>query len=181
MDVRAAASMTRDAARDVFSQPGYLVLAGFSAALLMLAAILLPNASLLAGSMPFGEKVLIAWKLLGGFETNFTPLSRAATVLLAVLFGVNISFLVFVLRSRAKSLAAAHGWWGAAVGLVGIGCASCGSVILASLFGTGLASAAIGALPLRGTEFQLVGIAGLIVGIAASVQKIRDPAVCGTE
>lgn len=63
-------------------------------------------------------------------------------------------------------------------GILGVGCASCGSVIITSLFGIGMTASVIGVLPLRGQEFGLLGIVFLTVSIVILSQKIQQPLVC---
>jgi len=68
---------------------------------------------------------------------------------------------------------------GIATSMLGVGCASCGSVVLTSLIGFGSATAVLGFLPFRGQEFGLLGIAILLFAIHVTIKKINDPLVCG--
>jgi len=62
--------------------------------------------------------------------------------------------------------------------LLGVGCASCGSVLLVSLFGFSTAAGFLAALPLGGMEFGLGSIAILTLSIAFMLKKLRSPLVC---
>jgi len=67
---------------------------------------------------------------------------------------------------------------GVATSLLGVGCASCGSVVLTSLIGFGSATTVLGVLPFRGQEFGIVGIAILLITIGFTFKKINQPFVC---
>ena len=172
------------ALREVFGRPPYLVLALVIFILLMLLAIWLPNFSLVANTissptLAFGQKLHILAGTLGALETNFTAFTRATTILIAVLFGVNVSMVVFYLKRRISTQRSAGiGLAGILSGLVGVGCAACGSVILSALVGIGAAAGIVGALPLHGQEFSLFSIAILIVAIVIVARHITNPLVC---
>lgn len=68
--------------------------------------------------------------------------------------------------------------FGTMLGLVGVGCASCGSVVLSSIFGLGATAGFLALLPLRGLEFSFISIILLIVSITLVSKKIIDPVVC---
>lgn len=63
-------------------------------------------------------------------------------------------------------------------GFVGIGCASCGSVILASVLSLVGAGGVVFLLPLHGVEFNLLAIALLSYSAWRLAKKLRDPLVC---
>jgi len=67
---------------------------------------------------------------------------------------------------------------GVATSLLGVGCASCGSVVLTSLVGFGSATTVLGILPFRGREFGFLGIIILLIAISFTLKKINQPYVC---
>jgi len=67
---------------------------------------------------------------------------------------------------------------GMITGLLGVGCASCGSVILSSVFGVGATAGFIGVLPLRGSEFGLLGVALLLWANYSIALKVQQPLIC---
>ena len=67
---------------------------------------------------------------------------------------------------------------GIAFSLLGVGCASCGSVILTSLIGFASATVVLGLLPLRGIEFGIIGIIILVLAMRLTIKKINQPLVC---
>jgi len=129
--------------------------------------------------MSLWQKTNLVTSLLGSLETNFTPLSRNLTILSATLTGIQTSLLVYYIRRSMRiqqemGVSAA----GVAASLLGVGCASCGSVLLTSLIGFGSATTLLGVLPFRGQEFGFVGIAILLITIGFTFKKINQPFVC---
>ena len=95
--------------------------------------------------------------------------------------GINLALLVFYLRKRlavGREVGASAG--GLIVSALGVGCASCGSVLLTSLLGFSAGAAALAALPLQDAEFTLAGIGLIVASIAMLAKRINDPLVCKT-
>lgn len=162
----------------------YLILTLSVALAVFLFSIWLPNFSFV-GEIITSEYFTVSQKLsillssLGAFQTNFRPFGRAALVTLSLLFGLNISLFTFYLKRRAViQKAAGMGMAGILAGLIGIGCASCGSFILASIFGMSASAVFIGLLPFRGQEFAVAGIVILSLSIISISRKIQEPLIC---
>jgi len=170
--------------KKVFSRPWYILLALVVALLFLLIAIWLPNISSLrhvVGSTSYnlGAKLNIFWSYFGFLGTNFTPLTRILTIVVATLSGVNIAMLVFYLKNRIQlERSAGVGLMGTLAALLGVGCASCGSVLISSFIGLSATAAFTGALPLRGAELGLIGALVLLVSIYLIAKKIQNPLVC---
>jgi hypothetical protein len=156
--------------------------------LIMIAfAAWLPNLHLItktmsSSTMTVWQKTSLLTALLGSIQTNFTPLSRTLTVISAALTGVQTSLLIYYLCQSARiqtemgvSLA------GVAASVLGVGCASCGSVVLTSLIGFGSATTVLGILPFRGQEFGFIGIGILLLAIAYTTKKINQPFTCAVK
>lgn len=158
--------------------------AAFAAAIvlaLFLFSAWFPNRQLLRFAA--SSEVISFWKLIWQspqfFVINATLFSASLALGVIVLSGVNIAMLVFYLVRKVQSdHTAGAGLAGTLVGLLGVGCAACGSVILTSLFGLGAASGFLGLLPFNGIEFGILGIAALIASIAFLAQKIQNPDMC---
>lgn len=170
---------------EILRQPKYVAVAVAVSLTVIALAAWLPNLHLItktmtSSTMTLWQKTNLLTGLLGSLKTNFTPLSRAVTFVSAILAGVQASFLVYYLRQTAR---AAQSMGMSAVGVVtsmlGVGCASCGSVVLTSLVGFGSATAVLGFLPLRGQEFGLLGIGILLFAIHTTIKKINNPLTCG--
>ncbi len=170
--------------QEVFSRFWYQVTAVVVSGTVLLFAIWLPNWSFVTQTIisklyTSQQKFLLLLSSLGALETNFTTLSRTLTIIVALLFGINIAFLVYYLKKRIKlQRSAGLSVLGVISGLVSVGCASCGSVILSSLFGIGATAGFIGVLPLQGQEFGLLSIILLLISIFLVAKKIQDPGSC---
>ncbi len=172
----------------VFKKGRYLAL---SLAVFIVGAslvLLLPNLSTLvqaltSETLSAGAKLTFWIALYGSIATNYTLLNAISIFLVLLLLSIEVALLVFYLRRVQKATkgfkgSQIKGLAGAISGVLGIGCAACGSVILtgiaASLGVTGL----LLALPLHGGEFALLGIVLLAWSISYLVKKIYDPLVC---
>ncbi len=170
--------------RQVFSKPRYIALSILTFIIVITLAIWLPNLNFLhhiviSDTFSSSQKIGIISSIFGSFQTNFTPLSRAITLIVVFLFSINISlFVYFILRAARLSKEAGIGTSGFILGMIGVGCASCGSVILSSFLGVGAAAGFIGTLPLKGQEFGLLSIFLLSISIYFLSKKIQDPLVC---
>jgi len=170
--------------KTVFSRSWYIIIAIITAFLLLLLAIWLPNLSFLkhvavSDSYSFGNKAAIFWSYFGFLGTNFTPLTRTFTIVISLLSGINVAMLVFYLKNRIKlERSAGVGILGVITGLLGVGCASCGSVLLSSFIGLSASAAFTGFLPLRGAEFSIIGMLILLVSIYLIAKKIQNPLTC---
>ena len=162
----------------------YLTLSVSVFMLVIAFAAWLPNFHLItktmtSSTMTLWQKTNLLTSLLGSLQTNFTPLSRSLTIISAALTGIQTSLFIYYLRQSVRiqremgvSLA------GVATSLLGVGCVSCGSVMLTSLIGFGAATTVLGALPFRGQEFGFAGIAILLFAISFTLKKINQPYVC---
>ena len=144
----------------------------------------LPNLHLItrtmtSSTMTLWQKTNLLTSLLGSLQTNFTPLSRTVTFISAGLAGMQVSLLIYYLRQTAR-LQQSMGMsaLGVATSMLGVGCASCGSVVLTSFIGFGSATAVLGLLPFRGQEFGFLGIGILLFAISLTIRKIDQPFAC---
>jgi len=148
----------------VFNNPKYVALSVAVIIAVIAFAAWLPNLHLItrtmtSSTMTLWQKTNLLTSLLGSLQTNFTPLSRTVTFISAGLAGMQVSLLVYYLRQTAR-LQQSMGMsaLGVATSMLGVGCASCGSVVLTSFIGFGSATAVLGFLPFRGQEFGFLGI-----------------------
>lgn len=154
-------------------------------ALTMIAfATWLPNLHLItrtmtSSTMTIWEKTSLLTALLGSLETNFTPLSKILIIISSTLSGIQGSLLIYYLRQAVRiqtetgiSIA------GIAMSLLGVGCTSCGSVILTSIIGFGSTTTVLGILPFKGQELGFVGIIILLAAIYYTLKKINQPFAC---
>jgi hypothetical protein len=126
-------------------------------------------------------KVGLPLTLLGSISTNFTVLSAIYTVAVSILLGMNVAMTVFFLQRRIVSIqqrGLAAGVLGIISGMLGVGCAACGSYILTILLAWFGAGALIKVLPLSGGEFGILAVALLVVSLAMTARQIESPFVC---
>src|SRR3989344_5490677 len=155
--------MVIQALQKVFTKPPYILLALITSAAVFAFVVWLPNIPLIVQVMghqgvPFSQKLALPITLLGSIITNFTLLSASYTIAIAILFGINLSMIVYYLKRRiaeTKQSGIATGFFGIASGVISIGCAACGSVLLMSILSLLGASGVLIFLPLRGGEFGI--------------------------
>lgn len=176
----------RTAFNEVFSRTSYIA---FTLALAVFAfafAVLLPNVGLIAevfgtSSAPLVAKIKVVASLLLGIGTNFSVLSAGYTIAIAILFGVNAAMVTHLVRRSRRNVGKGNilaGGGGVASGVLGIGCAACGSFLLTAALSSFGAAGALALLPLRGGEFGLISVPLLVVSIALVSKKIAEPLMC---
>jgi hypothetical protein len=161
------------------------VAAGAVAALLVLfAAMAVPRLPLLGfvlSDADFGVwlKLRSALDVIASGVVLFGTWGGLVAAVIAALFGWNMMLTTHYVR-KAATLRRTMGasLFGALIGVLGVGCAACGSVLLASLLGGVGALAVIGALPLQGLEFGFLGAAVLLASLHFTSKKIADPDAC---
>lgn len=174
------------ALQKVFRKPQYALFAFVISVVVFTFAVWLPNLSLIVKVMghpgiPLTQKLDLPISLLGSISTNFTLLSASYTIVIAILFGMNLSMLVYFLRRRVaevKQEGIATGIFGITSGVIGIGCAACGSFLLTSILSLVGVSWILTLLPLRGAEFGILGVILLFISLYMTAKKIQNPAVC---
>ena len=169
-----------DGLKTVFRRPGNVATAAVFAFIGLFAAIWITNLPLLGevlfgDAFPFASRLEILATSFGAIESNFHVFSRTVTILIVTLFGVNTAMALHYLKGRfALDRSAGTGFVGTVFGMLGVGCASCGSIIASSVLGT----AVVGILPFRGLEFGLIGILILSFSIYLTAKRISEPEVC---
>ncbi|OGA43295.1 MAG: hypothetical protein A3G25_13000 [Betaproteobacteria bacterium RIFCSPLOWO2_12_FULL_63_13] len=170
----------------VFVHPAYVLLAGALAILTFLLAVLVPNFGLISeifadASVPMAAKLGIALSLLGGIGTNFSLLSAGYTVAIAILFGLTVAMIAFSIRQRSigatrRSIALGSG--AMLSGVLGIGCAACGSLIMGAVVPFLGIAGAVAMLPLDGQEFGILSVALLFISLLLVSKNIAESAAC---
>lgn len=178
--------MLVQALQKVFRKPQYALLALITSAAIFAFAVWLPNLPLIVQIMghsgiPFSQKLDLPISLLGSIVTNFTWLSASYTIAIAILFGMNIAMMVYFLRRRVdevRQAGVATGLFGITSGVIGMGCAACGSLLLTSVLSLVGASGILAFLPLNGGEFGILGVVLLGTSLYMTAKKIQNPAIC---
>ena len=176
----------RVAFAQVFAYPSYIALAGVLAILAFLLAVWFPNLGLIAqvfsgSNAPLAATLGIALSLLGGIGTNFSPLSAGYTIAIAVLFGLTTAMIAYLVKQRRVAAAGqsiAIGSGAAVSGVLGVGCAACGSLLLGVVLPSLGAAGALAALPLQGEEFGILSVALLLVSLLFVSKNIAESIAC---
>ena len=135
------------------------------------------------GGMSNGEFLRFLFGLYAALGTNFTPVGAILSIVIAIMFGLNISLLVHYI-ARARRLSGSVEWAGATSlgglvsGFLGIGCSSCGSIIVATLLAQFGAVGLLAWLPFHGLEFNFVAVLLLGYSLYVLIQKLHAPMVC---
>ena len=177
--------MITQAFTKVFSRPAYVALASIASVTVLLFVLWFPNLGLIASVVAspdasLVEKVRLPITLLGSIATNFSFFSASYTVAVALLFGAYAALMVYFLRRRirAASGGAVTGTLGILSGVIGIGCAACGSIVAGTILSLIGVSGVVVLLPLRGSEFGLIGIILFLIAIRTLAKQIETPAAC---
>lgn len=170
----------------VFHRPAYALTALLVAIATFAMAVWMPNLGLIAQIITdpgatVSQKISFPLTLLASIRTNFSVLSALYTIAIPILFGVNVAMMIYYMRRRvaaAKGIGMSAGFIGMASGILGVGCAACGSFILTSILSGFGAAGALFLLPLRGGEFGILGVILLAFSIVLLAKQIQNPLVC---
>lgn len=179
-------TMIKNAFTEVFENKSYLFLAGAAALAVFAFAVWLPNMRLLFSlatdsAVPISAKFSFPIRLLQAITTNFTVLSASYTIAIALLAGINAALIAYCVKRQKQRLSKAGvtaGTFGILSGVLGMGCAACGSLILASVLGTAGGAGIIALLPFKGGEFGALGVILLASSIFSVARRIAAPPVC---
>lgn len=171
---------------EVFGHTSYITLASALVLFAFTFAVWLPNIGFImniftTSSMPFVEKMKITFSLLGGIGTNFTIISASYTILISILFGIVIAMLLYSYRKKQAQIGGnllTIGFGGISSGVLGVGCAACGSFVLTSVLSFIGAGGALALLPLRGGEFGILSALLLLLLVFIISKKNFGPMVC---
>jgi len=123
-----------------------------------------------------GKKLVFLFSMIGSLGTNFSPFSLITTLLLVVLFALNITLIAFYIRQRKTSgmnLVFGKGLAGFIAGIFGVGCSACGAILIGPLFATLGIGGFLAFLPLHGQEFTLLGIIALFFSIWSLIKQMN--------
>lgn len=166
----------------IFRKPLYLALASTSTLLVFFLVLWVSNINLFQNTILDPHfSFSIKTKILVALIDNLSWLTITTTALLSILLGLNIAALTYYFKNKISVFRAAHattGIFGILFGILGLGCAACGSFILMTLlpfFGLG---ALLSILPLHGGEFGIIGVILLTISLYKTIREISKPTVC---
>lgn len=170
--------------KEVFRAPRYVVISCAVALLLWAFAVWLTQYKMLVvimGSDAFTilEKLRIFVNSFGSFRTQFTGVEQIIVVVSSIIAGIDVSVAWYYIMRRVN-VARTVGVSG--IGffsiLLGIGCSACGSILISTFIGLGATATLIRALPFRGFEFNILGLALLLWSLISLTNQIAKPEVC---
>jgi len=172
--------------KKVFRNARYVFVALGIAVAVFVFAVWLPNFALIiqivtSSSIALLDKLMVLVSLIGSIQTNFTILTATYTILIAILFGINVALLTYYMRRRKMAEAkggAAAGVGGLVSGMFGIGCAACGTIVLGPILTLVGAGGLVALLPFGGQEFGLLGVGILGFSVYIAAKKVSEPVVC---
>ena len=110
-----------------------------------------------------GTRVSILLELYPFVGTSYGPLTGLALLAVAALTGVNVALVTYHVREHGLSVEQGGGSAvGVALGVLGAGCAACGSAVLVGVLSLIGGAGLVTLLPLEGLEFGLLA-AGVLV------------------
>jgi hypothetical protein len=170
--------------RLVLGIPGYALLAVAAGLVALSLFVLSQNLSAvgfaLTGPLPLANRIDILLGLFPFLGTSFEPVTGAALVAVAVLSGVDIAVVVYHVREHGLSREAGGGSAvGVFLGVLGAGCAACGSAILVGLLSLFGAAGLVTALPLEGLEFTLLALGVLVLSLYWLADGMRGGEIRG--
>lgn len=171
---------------EIFHNFSYVLLASLVSLGFFVFAVWLPNFRLVFHTIVrsdavLSEKLNLLLNLMGSITTNFTIFSAITTIIVAILFGVNIATIAYFIRKRKAILSEGSFFasiGGIGSGIIGIGCAACGSFVLSAILPVVGAAGVIALLPLKGKEFGILSMGLLLISISVMARKIVEPIVC---
>ena len=165
----------------VYGEPRYIIWAVALAILLVGLLVWVPNIKLigavLQGGLSLGAKLSFILGLYLALPFTYGNTQAIYTIVIAILFGLNTSMILYYI-SQNKGAFAHKSMWAQVgafmVAVLGLGCASCGALLLTPLLGTALAGTLL-LLPFDGMELSVISIAIILWSMYAVAKKIDNP------
>jgi len=171
--------------RLVLSIPGYAAIAVLTAWLSLTLFALSQNLQLvrdfiIGGQLPLTDRLVLISEQYPFIGTNYSAVDGVALLVVTALVGANLALVVYHLREHDLSASGGGGSLvGVILGVIGAGCAACGSVILIgilSLFGV---SGLILLLPFDGLELSMLAVVALLLSTYWLAEGMRGGRING--
>lgn len=177
--------LTGRTVRLVLSIPAYAVLSVTYAVLGLSLFVLSQNTAVLrqvvfGGDLPLAIRGAVLVELYPFIGTAYTALQGAVLVTTGVLVGVNLGVATYHFHEHGLSVGQGSGSLGGiGLGLLGAGCAACGSAVLTGLLSIAGASGLLLALPLDGLEFSALAMVALLLSLYWLAEGMRGGDIGG--
>jgi hypothetical protein len=172
----------------IIRSPKYSLPGIFGASFIFIFSVILPNYRLFVSTLREGLlfNLKLIYNLILSSPNSLGFRSLTYIILLSVLFGLTFSVYIYYFKKRLPNIklsakSTSSGTLGFLSGLLGIGCVSCGTVILSGLIGFAGVASFLSFLPFGGEEFAWLGILLLSLSFYLALKKTSDPQVCFIE
>ncbi len=167
----------------IFKSPGYIIGLVFLSLIVLLAISFLQNSgqalAVFSYKLELFQKILLIQKILIYFYTgNLTWFAVTLYLTLAILFAYNLILIFYYFKKRNQFASLGKVSLSGLLASLGVGCATCGGVLLTSVVGGVGATSLLTILPYSGSEFLVISILVLIYSIFSISKKINAPLVC---
>lgn len=166
----------------VFRKREYFFYFMFSAIIVLFMMSFPQNFSLIKAvfsSDNFGltQKVFSVPAILYSEIFDFGAIKVISSLSLAMIFGINISFIIYyfkIYKASLVSVASAISAGAFFSGIIGLGCVSCGSLAIALLSSFFSISGLLVLLPFNGLEFTILSFVLILISTAIISKKISE-------
>lgn len=170
--------------RLVVTIPRYAALAVLAAAISLTAVSFSLNPDLawfaLTGPLDPGDRLTIVLELYPFVGTVFPALEGGVLVAVSALVGVDVALVAYhFARHGVDVQSSGSGLVGAVLGVLGAGCAACGTVLLAGLFSLVGGSGLLLLFPLEGLEIALLAVVPLSLSVFWIADGMRGGEIAG--
>ncbi|XGI83200.1 hypothetical protein ACEU6E_07915 [Halorutilales archaeon Cl-col2-1] len=172
-------------ARLVLSIPAYAVLAAVAGFVGLNVLVISQNMALfldtvVTGSLPLGARLGILQGLYPFVSPSYPFVMSTFIVGVAGLFGVNLSMLAYHFKENGVSVREGSGSAvGLFLGVLGAGCAACGTAVLAGILSVFGVVGGLAFLPFDGVEFSVLAALALLVSVYWIADGMRGGEVAG--
>ncbi len=112
----------------------------------------------------------------GQYSVAYSVAYLIIATLTIIFFGISIGLMSWLWnRSKFSPSTDASSWLGAVVAALGVACPICGAFLL-SLFGV---TTGVALFPLKGLEFQVIGLVLIMVSVFFASRKVEQLKSCG--
>lgn len=171
--------------RLVLSMPQYTMFAVIYGLLGLSVFVFARNVTILQrvivfGTLPLESRFHVLIQMYPGIGSAYTVTQTVMLVATAALVGINLSMVTYHFREHGVSLREGSGGVsGVVLGILGGGCAACGSAVFAGLLSMVGAAGVLTILPLDGLEFALLALAILMLSIYWLAEGMRGGEIAG--
>lgn len=135
---------------------------------------------LLTGPLAFADRARILLDLYPLLGPLYRPVTGIALVGVAVLVGVDLALVTYHVREHGLSTEGSSGSAvGVFLGVLGAGCAACGSAILVGILSLVGGAGLVTLLPLEGLEFTLIAAGVLVLSLFWLADGMRGGEIRG--